>query len=59
VLRNGLNKIQEEVRKYIISLRFDKIKNYFNIYNNYRAKEENVGKCLRVEEYLEYLDAKL
>jgi hypothetical protein len=52
IFRNGMSKMQEEVRKFIISLRFDKIKNYLAIYNDYRLKEENVGKNLRVEEYL-------
>lgn len=48
IFRNGMGKIQEEVRKFIVSLRFEKIQNYLKIYKEYQFKEESQGKSLRV-----------
>jgi hypothetical protein len=55
VFRNGVGKMQEEVRKFVVSLRFDKIKHYLALFRDYRAREESAGKTLRVEDYLEQL----
>jgi hypothetical protein len=59
VFRNGVGKMQEEVRKFVVSLRFDKIRHYLSIYNDYRTREENAGKPMRVEDYLDYLSARI
>lgn len=55
VFRNGVAKLQEEVRKFVVSLRFDKVRHYFGLFRDYRAREQVTGKQLRLEEYLEQL----
>ena len=52
VLRNGLGKMQEEVRKFIVSIRFDRIKHCFNLFKDFKTREEVRGKAMKVDDYL-------
>lgn len=50
----AMNKIQEEVKKYVTSLRFEKIQNSLKLYQDYKKKEERQGRKFKLEEYVEY-----
>lgn len=54
IFRNAIGKVHEEVRKFVVSLRFEKIRKYLHLYKDYRGREENAGKPLRVDDYLEF-----
>lgn len=45
-------KIQEEVKKYVTSLRFEKIQNSLKLYQDYKKKEEKEGRKLKLEDYV-------
>lgn len=49
-----MKKIQEEVKKYVTSLRFEKIQNSLKLYQDYKKKEERQGRKFKLEEYVEY-----
>jgi hypothetical protein len=55
ILRNGVAKMQEEVRKIVVNFRFENIRYHFSYFKDYRRRKEEAGKRLRLEDYLEQL----
>lgn len=47
--------MQEEVRKIVVTMRFEKIKHHLNYFKEYKRRKEEAGKKLRLEDYLEQL----
>ena len=48
-----MKKIQEEVRKYVISMRFDKIQASLRLFQEYRQKEEKLGRKFKIVQYID------
>ena len=44
----GMKKIQEEVRKYVVSMRFEKIQSSLKFFQEYRLKEEKLGRKFKI-----------
>ncbi len=50
----GMKKLQAEIKKYVTSLRFEKIQHSLKLFQDYKKKEQNQGKKVRLEEYVDY-----
>jgi hypothetical protein len=48
-----MRKVQDEVSKYIISLRFQKIQTSLKFFQEYRQREEQLGRTFKLAEYVE------
>lgn len=51
----GVKKLQEEVRKHVMMLRFEKIRNSLKIFDEYKKKANNLERKIKIDEYVEYL----
>ena len=51
----GVKKLQEEVRKHVMMLRFEKIRNSLKIFDEYKKKTNNLERKIKIEEFVEYL----
>lgn len=52
--QKGMEKLQMEVKKYITSLRFEKVQSSLRFYQDYKKKEEKQGRKFKIEDYVEY-----
>lgn len=49
----GMQKLQEEVRKYVISMRFERIQRSLKFFQEYQQKEEKMGRKFKIAEYVD------